>query len=244
MWTAYSTLNTCNSPATGFDSIIVIFTILGIRKSARDGLASLLRRQGIGYFGLILIVHTVTVVSTSYLFCRSSYLTAFQALVFHDRNCKRRRHASFQYGYLNCVLQHSWAFTAASLPLSSPLSWPVESCEQFSRHRYKGTFLLFVVYSHFTLFPQSQGNHKIFQLLVVGYFAIVSFSSPGGRRTVDRTDKSLTVRPSPPSTSRANLIFSVDQRWMTSMKRNPPSKSALTNLEVLPVGLPLATSED
>ncbi|KAF9646261.1 hypothetical protein BDM02DRAFT_265998 [Thelephora ganbajun] len=53
----------------GFDFIIVVFTVLGVRKSGRDSLASLLRRQGIGYFGLILIVHTITI-----------------ALVFYDQN--------------------------------------------------------------------------------------------------------------------------------------------------------------
>lgn len=56
----------CYSPAAGFDLIIAIFTILGVRKSARNhGFARLLRRQGIEYFGLILILHTVTVVGSS-----------------------------------------------------------------------------------------------------------------------------------------------------------------------------------
>lgn len=59
----------------GFDFIIATFTVIGVRKSAKGGLASLLRRQGIGYFGLILIVHTVTVVGTGSFRCRRSYLT-------------------------------------------------------------------------------------------------------------------------------------------------------------------------
>ena len=68
-------LNACHQLAMGFDFIIAMFTVLGIRKSARDGLASLLRRQGVGYFGLILIVHTATVVGTGSFRCRRSYLT-------------------------------------------------------------------------------------------------------------------------------------------------------------------------
>lgn len=59
----YLALNECDSLAAGFDSIITIFTVLGARKFRRGSLASLLRRQGIEYFGLILIVHVVTVVS-------------------------------------------------------------------------------------------------------------------------------------------------------------------------------------
>ena len=58
-----SILNACNSPAAGFDSIVAILTVLGVRKFERGDLATLLRHQGIGYFGLILAVHTVTVVS-------------------------------------------------------------------------------------------------------------------------------------------------------------------------------------
>ena len=56
-------LNARNSPAAGFDFIVAIFTVLGVRKFRRGDLATLLRHQGIGYFGLILAVHTVTVVS-------------------------------------------------------------------------------------------------------------------------------------------------------------------------------------
>jgi len=56
----------CYSPAAGFDLTVAIFTVLGVRRSARDhGFARLLRRQGIEYFGLILILHTVTVVGNS-----------------------------------------------------------------------------------------------------------------------------------------------------------------------------------
>jgi hypothetical protein len=86
-------LNARNSLAAGFDFVIAISTVLGIRKmSARGSLASLLRRQGIEYFGLILMVHTVTVVSTDSFRCWGSHLTVSQALVFHDPNCTHRRH--------------------------------------------------------------------------------------------------------------------------------------------------------
>ena len=57
-------LNARTLSAAGFDFIIVVLTIIGVRKYDGGNLASLLRRQGIGYFGLILIVHTVTVVGT------------------------------------------------------------------------------------------------------------------------------------------------------------------------------------
>lgn len=57
-------LNACNSPAAGFDLIVATLTVLGVRRFGSGGLAALLRRQGIEYFGLILIVHLVTVVGT------------------------------------------------------------------------------------------------------------------------------------------------------------------------------------
>lgn len=63
VWMVCSTLNACDPPAAGFDFIVAIFTILGVRKFRRGDLATLLRHQGIGYFGLILAVHTVTAVS-------------------------------------------------------------------------------------------------------------------------------------------------------------------------------------
>ena len=59
-----------------FDFIIAVTTVLGVKKSAGDGLAALLRRQGIGYFGLILIVHTITVVGTDLFRCINHCLTA------------------------------------------------------------------------------------------------------------------------------------------------------------------------
>ena len=81
-----STLNV-PPPAAGFDFIVAIFTVLGVRKFRRGDLATLLRHQGIGYFGLILAVHTVTVVGTgSFRYC-GSHLTVSQALVFYDLNC-------------------------------------------------------------------------------------------------------------------------------------------------------------
>ena len=48
----------------GIDFIVAVITVVGIRKTSKDGLATLLRRQGIGYFGLILMLHTVTIVGT------------------------------------------------------------------------------------------------------------------------------------------------------------------------------------
>ena len=86
-----STLNACKSPAAGFDFIVAIFTVLGVRKFRRGDLATLLRHQGIGYFGLILAVHTVTVVSAGSFHYRRFHLTISQALVFYDLNCTSRR---------------------------------------------------------------------------------------------------------------------------------------------------------
>jgi len=50
----------------GFDFIVAVVTVIGVRKSSKDGLAALLRRQGIGYLGLILMVHTATVILVFY----------------------------------------------------------------------------------------------------------------------------------------------------------------------------------
>ena len=86
-----STLNTRNLPAAGFDFIVAIFTVLGVRKFRRGDLATLLRHQGIGYFALILAVHTVTVVSAGSFSLLRSHLTVPQALVFYDLNCTCRR---------------------------------------------------------------------------------------------------------------------------------------------------------
>lgn len=60
----------------GFDFIVAVVTVIGVRKSSKDGLAALLRRQGIGYLGLILMVHTVTVVRTESFRRTVHYLTA------------------------------------------------------------------------------------------------------------------------------------------------------------------------
>ena len=102
--TVCSTLNARNSPAAGFDFIVAIFTVLGVRKFRRGDLATLLRHQGIGYFGLILAVHTVTVVGTGSFHHRKPHLTVPQALVFYDLNCTCRRRGLFGYGYLSCTL--------------------------------------------------------------------------------------------------------------------------------------------
>ena len=97
-------LNARNSLAAGFDFIIAVSTILGARKFGRGSLASLLRRQGMGYFGLILILHVVTVVSIGLFSYWGPHLTVSQALVFYDLNCTLRLHLLFGCCYLKRTL--------------------------------------------------------------------------------------------------------------------------------------------
>ena len=59
----------------GFDFIVAVVTVAGVRKTSKDGLAALLRRQGIGYLGLILMVHTATVVGIVSFRRLKNYLT-------------------------------------------------------------------------------------------------------------------------------------------------------------------------
>lgn len=81
----------CDSPAAGLDLVVAILTILGVRKfGPSDSLAGLLRRQGVEYFVLILLVHTAIVVGISSLVFWGSFFTIFQALVFYDTRCMRR----------------------------------------------------------------------------------------------------------------------------------------------------------
>jgi len=50
----------------GFDFIVAVIAVLGVKKTSKDGLAALLRRQGIWYLGLILLLHTATVILVFY----------------------------------------------------------------------------------------------------------------------------------------------------------------------------------